>query len=54
LAPDIVSKRLYIETMRDIYRDVNKIVIDSDVKSVPYLPLTELARVKNDKVETEK
>ncbi|MDR2067902.1 MAG: FtsH protease activity modulator HflK [Holosporaceae bacterium] len=54
LAPDIVSKRLYIETMRDIYCDVNKIVIDSDVKSVPYLPLTELAKVKNDKAETEK
>ncbi len=42
LAPDIVSKRLYIETMRDIYKNINKIVIDSDVKSVPYLPLTEL------------
>jgi len=42
LAPDIVSKRLYIETMRDIYKDVNKMIIDSDVKTVPYLPLTEL------------
>jgi membrane protease subunit HflK len=46
LAPDVVSKRLYIETMRDIYKDVNKIIIDSDVKSVPYLPLTELNKVK--------
>ncbi|MDR2781266.1 MAG: FtsH protease activity modulator HflK [Holosporaceae bacterium] len=46
LAPDIVSKRLYIECMRDIYKSVNKIVIDSDVKSVPYLPLTELNRAK--------
>lgn len=46
LAPDVVSKRLYIETMRKIYSNVNKIVIDSDVKSVPYLPLTELNSTK--------
>ncbi|MDR2766048.1 MAG: FtsH protease activity modulator HflK [Holosporaceae bacterium] len=51
LAPDIVSKRLYIETMRDIYREVNKIIIDGDVKSVPYLPLTELNRLKSSKEE---
>jgi membrane protease subunit HflK len=47
LAPDIISKRLYIETMKDIYKNVNKIIIDSDVKSVPYLPLTELNKLKN-------
>ncbi|MDR1375250.1 MAG: FtsH protease activity modulator HflK [Holosporaceae bacterium] len=56
LAPDIVSKRLYIETMRDIYGGVNKIIIDSDVKSVPYLPLTELGsmRKNNSKIGGEK
>ncbi|MDR0555509.1 MAG: FtsH protease activity modulator HflK [Holosporaceae bacterium] len=41
-APSVVSKRLYLEYMRDIYKGVRKIVIDSDVKAVPYLPLTEL------------
>ncbi|MDR1561162.1 MAG: FtsH protease activity modulator HflK [Holosporaceae bacterium] len=54
LAPDIVSKRLYIETMRDIYKDVNKIIIDSDVKSVPYLPLTELYKLTNNAKDDEK
>ena len=49
LAPDIVSKRLYLETMRDIYKNVNKIIIGDDVKSVPYLPLTELN--KKDQME---
>lgn len=46
LAPDVVSKRLYIEAMKKVYGNVNKIVIDSDVKSVPYLPLTELNKAK--------
>lgn len=46
LAPDIVSKRLYIETMRDIYKGVNKIIMDADTKSVPYIPLTDLNRIK--------
>jgi membrane protease subunit HflK len=52
LAPDIVSKRLYIENMRDILKNVNKIVIDSDVKSVPYLPLTEINRLRTPKKES--
>ncbi|MDR1236169.1 MAG: FtsH protease activity modulator HflK [Holosporaceae bacterium] len=51
LAPDIVSKRLYLETMRDIYKNVNKIIIDGDVKSLPYLPLTELDKLRTPKGE---
>jgi membrane protease subunit HflK len=51
LAPDVVSKRLYIEGMRDIYKGVNKIIIDSDVKSIPHLPLTELNKLKIPKDE---
>ncbi|MDR1333601.1 MAG: hypothetical protein LBJ71_00070, partial [Holosporaceae bacterium] len=51
LAPDIVAKRLYIEGMRDIYREVNKVIIDSDVKSIPHLPLTELNKLKTPKDE---
>ncbi|MDR2682162.1 MAG: FtsH protease activity modulator HflK [Holosporaceae bacterium] len=46
LAPDVVSKRLYIDTMRDIYRSVNKIIIDDNVNAVSYLPLTEIAKNK--------
>jgi membrane protease subunit HflK len=44
LAPDVVQKRLYIETMRDIYSGVDKILIDEAVKAVPYLPLNELKK----------
>jgi membrane protease subunit HflK len=44
LAPDIVAKRLYIDTMRDIYKRVDKIIVDEDVKSASYLPLTEISR----------
>lgn len=51
LAPDVVSKRLYLDTMRDVYKKINKIVIDSDVKSVPYLPLTELNKKTNSEGE---
>jgi len=46
LAPEIVSKRLYIDTMRDIYEKVDKIIVDSDVNSIPYLPLTEINKKK--------
>ncbi|MDR3180137.1 MAG: FtsH protease activity modulator HflK [Holosporaceae bacterium] len=46
LAPDVVSKRLYIDTMRDIYKSVNKIIIDDKVNAVSYLPLTEIAKNK--------
>jgi membrane protease subunit HflK len=44
LAPGIVAKRMYIDAMRDIYRGVNKIIVDDSVKPVSYLPLTELNR----------
>jgi membrane protease subunit HflK len=46
LAPEVISKRLYIETMRDIYKSVNKVIVDNDVKAVSYLPLTEIAKGK--------
>jgi membrane protease subunit HflK len=51
LAPTIVTKRLYLETMGDIYKDANKIIIDDQVKSVPYLPLTEMNKLRNSKEE---
>ncbi|MDR1361697.1 MAG: FtsH protease activity modulator HflK [Holosporaceae bacterium] len=46
LAPTVISKRLYIETMRDIYKNVNKIILDEDAKTLSYLPLTELDKRK--------
>jgi membrane protease subunit HflK len=51
LAPDIVSKRLYIETMRDIYKNVDKIVIDEAAKPVSYLPLTEIGKNKTKNIQ---
>jgi membrane protease subunit HflK len=51
LAPDVVSKRLYIESLRDIFKNVDKMVIDSDVKAISYLPLSELNKVKIPKKE---
>jgi membrane protease subunit HflK len=46
LAPDIVSKRLYIENLRDIYKDVSKIIIDDNIKLAPYLPLAEMSKAQ--------
>ncbi|MDR0677221.1 MAG: FtsH protease activity modulator HflK [Holosporaceae bacterium] len=51
LAPDIVSKRLYLETMRDIYKNANKIIVDSKLKAVPYIPLTEISKINKSGVE---
>jgi membrane protease subunit HflK len=44
-AQDVTTTRLYIETMQDILRSTNKIVIDKSAQSsgvIPYLPLHEL------------
>src|SRR5690606_3386552 len=45
-AKDVTSKRLYLETMEQILRGTNKVVIDSQAGSgvVPYLPLPELQK----------
>ena len=51
LSPDIVSKRLYLEAMRDIYENTKKIVVDNSLKAVSYLPLTELNKGKTSKTE---
>ena len=44
-AKDVTTQRLYIETMEAIFRNANKIVVDTQVGSgvVPYLPLPGLA-----------
>ena len=51
LSPDIVSKRLYLEAMRDIYESTKKIVVDNNLKAVSYLPLTELNKSKAEDVK---
>lgn len=43
-AEDVTVKRIYLETMEEVLKDVNKIIIDQDAGSgvVPYLPLPEI------------
>lgn len=47
-AQDVTLKRIYLETMEDVLRGMNKVVIDSAAGGgpgvVPYLPLPELER----------
>jgi membrane protease subunit HflK len=46
-APDVTTRRLYLETMEQVLRDMNKVVIDGAAGGpgvVPYLPLPELER----------
>ena len=49
-APDVTSRRLYLETMEEVLGDMNKVLIDGSAGSsgvVPYLPLPELERRAN-------
>jgi len=42
LAPDVTARRLYIETMQDVLKSANKIILDRSAAAsgvVPYLPL---------------
>jgi membrane protease subunit HflK len=43
-APDVTRRRIYLDTMRDIFSDMNKVIVDNKGGSgvVPYLPLPEL------------
>jgi membrane protease subunit HflK len=46
-APDVTTRRLYLETMEQVLRDMNKVVIDKAASGsgvVPYLPLPEFER----------
>ena len=49
LAPEVTQERLYLETMEEVLRGVQKVIIDSGDEGVgqgvvPYLPLNELQR----------
>jgi membrane protease subunit HflK len=42
---DVTRERIYIETIEEVFANIEKIIIDEDGKSVvPYLPLKELGR----------
>lgn len=45
-AQDVTKKRIYLETMEDILKGMDKIILDSDAGSgvVPYLPLDQLGQ----------
>jgi len=46
-ARDVTTKRIYLETMEEVLRGMNKVVIDQSANGsgvVPYLPLPELER----------
>lgn len=43
-APDVTRQRIYLETMENVLRNSNKIIIDEKQGVVPYLPLNELTR----------
>lgn len=46
LGKDVAATRIYLETMEDVLKNANKIVIDPSIKgsgAVPYLPLPALA-----------
>ncbi len=43
--PEVTRRRMYLETMQEIFRDTDNVIIDSGQTSpVPYLPLNELQR----------
>ena len=43
-APDVTRRRIYLDTMRDILAQTNKVILDNKNSSnvLPYLPLPEL------------
>ncbi len=47
-APRVTRQRMYLETIEEVYKDADKILLDSDAGSgvVPYLPLNELNKKK--------
>ena len=55
-ARDVTTRRIYLETMEDVLRDMNKVVIDSTASGagvVPYLPLPELERRARERASDE-
>ena len=49
-APNVTKKRIFYETMEEVFSDMDKVIIDkaSGNSLVPYLPLPELSKKKNE------
>ena len=43
-APDVTRQRIYLETMEQVLKNSNKVIIDEKQGVVPYLPLNEIVR----------
>ncbi len=45
-APEVTRRRLYLETMQEVYSEVDKVIVDDNSSQgvVPYLPLNELKK----------
>ena len=52
LAKDVTVKRIYLETLEEVLKNSNKIIIDESAGTgvVPYLPLPEIDK-RRDKIE---
>jgi len=52
VSPEVTRRRLYIETLRDVLKGANKVIIDEGAAGgqgvVPYLPLNELNRNRSE------
>ena len=50
-APDVTARRIYLETMQEVFSNMNKVLIDGSAGGaggvVPYLPLPELEKRAN-------
>lgn len=46
-APDVTRDRIFLETMENVYKNSNKIIVDGQQGVVPYLPLNEMMRQGN-------
>jgi len=47
LSKDVTTMRIYLETLEEVFLNVNKVIIDSDAGGsgvVPYLPLPEIQK----------
>ena len=53
LSPEIVSNRMYISTLRDLYKNVRKVIIDDKLKVMPYLPIPNDVKRVTDTVKGE-
>jgi modulator of FtsH protease HflK len=46
-APEVTRERIFLETMENVLKNANKIIVEEKQGVVPYLPLTELMRQNN-------